>query len=37
MIKLTDIIENHFWYTVALAYICLMAFAVALIVGFIII
>jgi hypothetical protein len=37
MIKLIDILENHFWYPVALAYICLMAFAVALIAGFIIV
>jgi hypothetical protein len=36
MIKLIDILENHFWYPVVLVYICLMAFAVTLIAGFII-
>ena len=37
MIKLVNLIENHFWYPVALMYICLMSFAVGLIAGFIIV
>jgi len=36
MIKLIDLLENHFWYPVALMYICLMGFALGLVFGFIV-
>jgi hypothetical protein len=34
MKRLLAIIEHHIWYPVALLYICLMAFAVGMILGF---
>jgi hypothetical protein len=37
MIKLIKIIESHFWYPIALMYICLMAFALGLLLGIIVI
>jgi len=33
MIKLINILENAFWYPVALMYLCLMGFSVGLIFG----
>jgi len=37
MIKLIKIIESHFWYPVALMYLGLIAFALGLLFGFIIV
>jgi hypothetical protein len=37
MNKLIAIIENHFWYPVALAYLGLMAFALGLLFGIIVV
>ena len=33
MFKLINLIENHYWYPVALMYICLMGFALGLLFG----
>ena len=35
MKKLIAIVEHHVWYPVALLYICLMSFALGLLLGFV--